>query len=90
MFLNLNHSISHPLLENKMPVDLYQLSDKFLHRSSYWIDLTESVIAAAYPEKILVGLTEDQFGTEDTPDAIKFSTRGVCLLYTSPSPRDRG
>ena len=65
-----------------MPVDLYQLSDKFLHRSSYWIDLTESVIAAAYPEKILVGLTEDQFGTGDTPDAIKFSTRGAAIPAT--------
>ena len=66
-----------------MPVDLYQLSDKFLHRSSYWVDLTASVIAASYPEKILVGLTEDESGTNDLPDAIKFSTRGVAIPATN-------
>ena len=66
-----------------MPIDLYQLSDKYLHRSNYWVDLTDSIYAAAFPEKLIVGLTDYQTGTEDKPDVIKFSNRGVAIPATN-------
>ena len=62
-----------------MPVDLYQLSDKYLHRSNYYVDLDNSIYAASYPEKLLVGLTDYECGTNGQADAIKFSLRGVAI-----------
>ena len=66
-----------------MPVDLYHLSDKYLHRSNHWVDLSESIYAAAFPEKLLVGLTTYETDTNNQSDVIKFSARGVAIPATN-------
>ena len=61
----------------KSHVELYQVSMR-----QYYDDLIEK-------EDIEVGLTE-HFDIKDIPNVQLVELQCSCLLYTSPSPRDRG
>ena len=69
-------------------------ADSISHSDEFWLEVTKKTIDWKVPPTI--GLKGDYRGIRDSQISwfsdgkLNASTSCLCLLYTSPSPRDRG
>ena len=66
-----------------MPSDMFQVADKYLHRSNYHIRLSEQLYCASFPEKLLLGIVETDNGSDTHQELLKFSVYLVVIFSYS-------